>query len=88
MVPVTMIIGGLALGIWGRPQARANRWLIAGFVIVLAAQTAVVFGPGHGSSTAAYWLVQAASLAVGVLVLNTTAALRRRTTSRRANPAS
>lgn len=88
MVPVTMVVAGLALGIWGRSRVRANSWLVAGFVVVLAVQTAVVFGPGHGSSTPAYWLVQAASLVAGLLLLNLTAALRHRTTPRGADAAS
>jgi peptidoglycan/LPS O-acetylase OafA/YrhL len=87
MVPVTMIVGGMALGIWSRSRARAHRWLVAAFLVVLVIQSVVVFGPGHGSSTAAYWLVQAASLAAGLIVLNATAALRRRTAARRADPA-
>lgn len=86
MVPVTMILLGLALGIWGRSTARSHRYLLAAFAIVLAVQTAIVFGPGHGSSTSAYWLVQAASLAAGLLLLNVAAAVRHRTRARHANP--
>jgi hypothetical protein len=82
MVPVTMILLGLALGIWGRSTARSHRYLFAAFVVVLAAQTAIVFGPGHGSSRTAYWLVQIASLAAGVLLLNAVAAVRHRTRAR------
>lgn len=82
MVPVTMILLGLILGIWGRSTARSHRFLLAAFVVVLAAQTAIVFGPGHGSSTTAYWLVQIASLAAGVLLLNAAAAARHRTRAR------
>jgi ABC-type uncharacterized transport system permease subunit len=87
MVPVTMTLLGLALGIWGRSTARSHRYLVAAFVIVLAVQTAIVFGPGHGSSTAAYWLVQAASLVAGVLLLNAAAAGRHRTRAHHANTA-
>ena len=85
MVPITMILLGLALGIGGRSTARSHRYLFAAFVVVLAVQTLIVFGPGHGSSTTAYWLVQAASLAAGVLVLNAAAAVRRRARAHHAN---
>jgi ABC-type uncharacterized transport system permease subunit len=85
MVPVTMILLGLALGIWGGSTTRSHTLLFVGFVVMLAVQTAIVFGPGHGSSTTAYWLAQAASLVAGVLLLNAAAAVRHRTRARHAN---
>jgi hypothetical protein len=70
MVPVAMVVLGIALGLLGRSRRAANRNLVLAFALILLVQSVVVFGPGKGSSTTAYWLVQAGSLLVGLLLLN------------------
>lgn len=80
MVPATMVLLGLGLGVFGPGPARANRYLVIVFAVVLVVQSVVVFGVGHQSSTAVYWLVQGASLAVGLALLNAAQAVRHRQT--------
>lgn len=78
MVPVVMVLLGLVLGGFGPGRRAANRHLILAFVVVLIVQSVLVFGPGRGSSTPAYWIVQAVSLLVGLLLLNGIRAIRSR----------
>lgn len=78
MIPVVMLLLGLPIGRFCQSTRQAVVVLLAVFLAVLFIQSIAVFSAADDGIPLAYWLVQIASLAGGLLLLWGGVELRRR----------
>ncbi len=78
MIPVAMLLLGLPIGRFCRSTRQAVIVLIAAFLAGLIVQSIVVLSAADDGLPPAYWLVQIASLACGLLLTWGGVGLRRR----------
>jgi hypothetical protein len=78
MIPIAMLLLGLPIGRFCQSARQAVVLLLAAFLVVLIVQSIVVLSAGDDGLPPAYWLVQIASLAGGLLLTWGGVRLRRR----------